>query len=1635
MESPPEEREMSGLCGTWGKGGYKTLLGQVFYAKCSSTVALCYHHIEEAPEFSVQAKRSSDGSLENIHVKFDSIEIEVSAIGINVNSELVTVPYMNKKFHIHKSGIYTKITSHRNILSLTFSLRLSHLDIHLEKSFKTGGLLGESKLILEKDLEAFFSKYVIGHEDTIEIPRSLPPVDGTAYCAGVIRRNFLQLEPEDQDNYINICAYEYNDCEDTDKRSCACSTFTNIAFLCGKNGCSDSLSAWRKDQHVVCGAPVCPKTQIFDECSPISQRTCSNLSPSEVVEVVAGCTCPEGLVLNDIGIGPINQCVDINDCPCSYGGIFYQPGSSRESTCNSKCQCVAGEWKCSDAKCPGTCKIEEGLYVTTYDDKKYNLFGNCEYIVSHDDSWLISVNVAQTANAQSTSSINSITLLFNRNGKVETKFVIRKDGVISNSDIYDQNHYKSDQLSFLRMDDHIHFAHFPSRMQLLVTVKPMMQLYISVPEGLENTKGLCGSYNNKGDDDFLTNQNIVESLPEVFFSSWTLSSCQKPDPPTCISFDNVNFAEEHCSRLKDPNGPFARCHFDVDYRSYYDRCVESTCISEDLTAGLCTALKNYALACAENNIFIKDWRSNICEKTCKNNQVLQYSYGSCFRTCFLSSSNEQCDKQQGLVAEICGCPDGQYLNSDETCVTKSECDCFHVSDVISAHQKIEIDGRQCECVDGKIDCRSNISEFPELCSGNAEFVDCSFPNNQRRIDLDCSTKNLPIISDDDECKPGYYCRFGMVRDSKGNCVPFTDCPCLYGGQEYASGRSVNISCNQCVCTKGTWKCSFDDCQTTCSVFGDGHFQTFDGMWYTYDGVCQYTLAQDNIEGTFRISVHSVPCCEEGLTCSRNIIIHVKGAILTLEDGKVNSDHSKSDCSSSDSYSVTKTGTYIIITLLDGLSVIWDKGTSVSVTMSPVWNNKVGGLCGNSNGDMKDDFTARNGIKVTRAVDMGYSWNEVSTCLDTEAQKFPCDINPYCKPWAQRKCQIIKDAVFKDCHSKVDPTSYYESCMREACVGDMEGKYLGFCTSVSKYAHACIAVGVCVNWRNPDLCPMCCDYYNAKRENIWHYEPCGATYVKTCSNQEIFDKFAPFLEGCYPTCPPGAPYLDQNVMQCVPLSKCSCLHNGQVIAANSMIYDHCDKQCYCINGNVICQEKPTPTPTEEPTQSTFSHYKDEPSPPTPSKYTDEPSKPTPLKYIGCEPGSPYCIQTESGEYIFEFQTEMGCEPGSPYCVQTESGEYIFEFPIEMEYIFEFKSEKGCEPGSPYCVQTESGEYIFEFQIEMEIPEHEPHIGCEPGSPYCVQTESGEYIFEFKTEKVHEPHTVSTQEDVPSYRGDGETPAAQKTSSRQQGRSDFTATTASGYHLCPLHTKECHRPVVSNENPDCCSSSGDIINAGETWEIACIVCTCDGKTGRMNCAPRNCNQYNVCLKNERRVFGDPAKISGDSCCGHCEPITCKHNGAEVQIGETIRDSEDPCIVYTCEDTGLSVFVDECPKQKYCTEDRRIYDGNRCCYTCDNSCKPSPSPIDLVFTYPDSDEYSVITCSAFVTMATCNGECEEAKPRYDLEEHKIKSDCHCCNEASSEDQTIELTCEDRTPRTYTYKHITSCSCHACSVAFTYS
>lgn len=45
------------------------------------------------------------------------------------------------------------------------------------------------------------------------------------------------------------------------------------------------------------------------------------------------------------------------------------------------------------------------------------------------------------------------------------------------------------------------------------------------------------------------------------------------------------------------------------------------------------------------------------------------------------------------------------------------------------------------------------------------------------------------------------------------------------------------------CTKGSWNCTQNECQTTCHIYGEGHVRTFDGLSYTFDGLCQYSFIE------------------------------------------------------------------------------------------------------------------------------------------------------------------------------------------------------------------------------------------------------------------------------------------------------------------------------------------------------------------------------------------------------------------------------------------------------------------------------------------------------------------------------------------------------------------------------------------------------------------------------------------------------------------------------------------------------------------------------------------------------------------------------------------------------------------------
>uniref|UniRef100_A0A8C7X1Q2 VWFD domain-containing protein n=1 Tax=Oryzias sinensis TaxID=183150 RepID=A0A8C7X1Q2_9TELE len=197
--------------------------------------------------------------------------------------------------------------------------------------------------------------------------------------------------------------------------------------------------------------------------------------------------------------------------------------------------------------------------------------------------------------------------------------------------------------------------------------------------------------------------------------------------------------------------------------------------------------------------------------------------------------------------------------------------------------------------------------------------------------------------------------------------------------------------------------------------------------------------------------------------------------------------------------VQKMGIYLVVTIKPGLVLMWDQKTSLFITLSPRFQGQVCGLCGNYDGNSKNDFTTRSQEMVADVLQFGNSWKVLSSCPNAQLLSDPCTSNRYRAAWSQKQCSIITSSTFQICHSKVDPGPYFDSCVRDSCACDTGGDCECLCTAVAAYAKACSAAGACVSWRSPKLCPIFCDYYNSPGDCEWHYKACGADCMKTCRN--------------------------------------------------------------------------------------------------------------------------------------------------------------------------------------------------------------------------------------------------------------------------------------------------------------------------------------------------------------------------------------------------------------------------------------------------------------------------------------------------------------------------------------------------------
>uniref|UniRef100_A0A8C5R066 VWFD domain-containing protein n=1 Tax=Leptobrachium leishanense TaxID=445787 RepID=A0A8C5R066_9ANUR len=418
------------------------------------------------------------------------------------------------------------------------------------------------------------------------------------------------------------------------------------------------------------------------------------------------------------------------------------------------------------------------------------------------------------------------------------------------------------------------------------------------------------------------------------------------------------------------------------------------------------------------------------------------------------------------------------------------------------------------------------------------------------------------------CSEGCVCDDGYIF-SGGDCVPISQCGCKYMDKYYKLGEVFfpNLLCDQqCVCSAGgvvqckpftcgiTKKCTVVDgiqkCQSLgsaqCSAMGDPHYFSFDGLYYDFQGNCVYTLSKmvnknDDLI-PFEIKVKNEKWGNGRVSVTKTVGLEVYGYTLILQynmPGQILVRNS--------SLSQVKKlrlvnfgGTIVDIDTNFGVKVSYDLFYHVIVSVSSIYKGQVGGLCGNYNGDIKDEFQQPDQTLAPNATSFGASWKvdikgEICDhgCGGTDNPCPMCDGRRRELFKADNYCGLLKKnrGPLSACFGIINPDNYYNSCLFDLC--SSSGIVDIRCHNIQSYVAVCQAAGVTIQpWRTDFFCPLTCPANS-------HYKVCADVCTSSCAAiTESIQCPVSCLEGCQ--CDENF-YFDGR--ECVSIDKCGCFAKG------------------------------------------------------------------------------------------------------------------------------------------------------------------------------------------------------------------------------------------------------------------------------------------------------------------------------------------------------------------------------------------------------------------------------------------------------------------------------------------------------------
>nr|XP_006820369.1 PREDICTED: mucin-5AC-like [Saccoglossus kowalevskii] len=307
----------------------------------------------------------------------------------------------------------------------------------------------------------------------------------------------------------------------------------------------------------------------------------------------------------------------------------------------------------------------------------------------------------------------------------------------------------------------------------------------------------------------------------------------------------------------------------------------------------------------------------------------------------------------------------------------------------------------------------------------------------------------------------------------------------------------------------------------CYGYGDPHYWSFDGNRFSHQGNCTYILARPQSSRTFEVLIKNFECVlQPGTTCTKEVtVLYDNHVIVLMENFEVDFDGRRLfPPIHLHGVDISRWGLQSVLTIISvGLEVRFEPYFhTFSVTVPYEWYfNDTEGLCGPCNDYSVDDFMIRNKTVVDNVNDFAMSWQENWNDTCEIISPTPC---PDEKPTL---CDLLYQDPFKACHDNVDPEPYMETCLYDEEYAHCDES--GACDSLAFYAYQCSLAGICLEWRNNDVCP----YDDCFGEMV--YSECAQTCnnsIDVCAMEEC--SLAP-SRGCF--CPTGTYDKNGNCCSC------------------------------------------------------------------------------------------------------------------------------------------------------------------------------------------------------------------------------------------------------------------------------------------------------------------------------------------------------------------------------------------------------------------------------------------------------------------------------------------------------------------------